>query len=132
MGKLVKRAELSVLGAIGIVLFSIAHFPAILSVLDDATSTDPTAYTAAAVAPYVEDTVTQPSQPVVTTTPIVPSATTTPDEVAPATPATNATDKSASDNTATDTPVTPATQNDTSGNNTSNNTSIEVSPTNAQ
>jgi hypothetical protein len=79
MGKLVKRAELSVLGAIGIVLFSITHFPAILSVLDDATSTDATAYTAAAVTPYVEDTVTAPSPTTVVTTMPIAAATSTSD-----------------------------------------------------
>jgi len=77
MGKLVKRAELSVLGALGIALFSFTHFSAIMSVLDDATSTDATAYTATVVAPYVENTATVPSQPVVTTTAMVPDATAT-------------------------------------------------------
>ena len=61
MGKLVKRAELNILGALAIALFCGTHLPGILSALDDATSTDSTANTASAMAPYTADTATAPA-----------------------------------------------------------------------
>jgi hypothetical protein len=76
MGRLVKRAELSILGMLGIALFSYAHMPSILASLDGATSTEPAAYSAsaaAAVAPYVDQTVSDPTPVTITTTPITPA-----------------------------------------------------------
>jgi hypothetical protein len=80
MGKLVKRAELSILGTLGIALFSYTHMPAIMSALDGATSTDQTAYSASAAAavtptPYVADTVSAPTPVTITTTPVSTSET---------------------------------------------------------
>ena len=77
MGKLVKRAELSLLGAIGIALFSSTHLPTFLSTLDNNLNTDQDSYTASAMTPYVDDTVSQPSPVTITTAPIVAVASST-------------------------------------------------------
>jgi hypothetical protein len=46
MGKLVKRAELTILGTLGIVIFSSAHLPGLLSSLDQPTIAPSETFTA--------------------------------------------------------------------------------------
>src|SRR3569832_2032998 len=72
MGKFVKRAELSILGTLGIALISYTHMPTILASLDG-TAPEPSSYSASAAAslqPYVEETTSGPTPVTITTTPI--------------------------------------------------------------
>lgn len=48
MGKLVKKAELTILGTLGILLFSSTHLPGLLSSLDQPPVASPKAFTASA------------------------------------------------------------------------------------